>query len=171
MSDSSDKLARTRLAIIEHVHRKERKRHGQEPDPVAMRQAHPGQAVHAESPEDRQHQGRASEAPYRSEMPVPEDADGWMAHALHAVRTWWRYHPAHMAVDIATPMLSSYARRKPVQYLGIAAAVGAVVLFARPWKLISVTGLAVAVLKSSQMSALLMSALSSSHNPKDDPPA
>jgi hypothetical protein len=164
MSDSADKLARTRLAIIEHVHRKERKRRGQEPDPVATRQAHPQQHASA------QQMGRASDEPYRSEMPMPDQAEGWAAHALHAVRTWWRYHPAHMVVDIATPALSSYARRKPVQYLGIAAAVGAVFLLARPWKLISVTGLVVALLKSSQVSALLMSAMSSSQNPKDDPP-
>jgi hypothetical protein len=163
MSDSADKLARTRLAIIEHVHRKERKRHGDEPDAMATRQAHAGQA-HPQLAQAR------ADAPYYSEMPDPDDADGWMAHAMHAVRTWWRYHPAHMVVDIATPVLSTYARRKPVQFLGIAAATGAVVMFMRPWKLISVTGLVVAVLKSSQVSSLIMSAMSSSQNPKDDPP-
>ena len=169
MSDSSDKLARTRLAIIEHVHRKERKRNGQAPDPVAMRQAHP-QQQYADEQEAHHAEGHASDAPYRSEMPDPDAAGGWASHALHAVRTWWRYHPAHMAVDIATPVLSSYARRKPVQYLGIAAVLGVLFMVARPWKLISVTGLIVALVKSSQMSALLMSALSSSQNPKDDPP-
>lgn len=162
MSDSADKLARTRLAIIEHVHRKDRKRHGEIPDPEATRQAHPHQNPYQ--------QQTAADEPYRSEMPMPDESDGWMAHALHAVRTWWRYHPAHMVVDIATPMLSSYARRKPVQYLGMAAAAGVVFMLARPWKLISVTGLAVALLKSSQVSALLMSAMSSSQNPKNDPP-
>ena len=48
------------------------------------------------------------------------------------MRAWWRHHPAHMALELATPALSGYARRKPVQFLGIAAAVGAVVLVARP---------------------------------------
>lgn len=166
MSDSADRLTRTRLAILEHLHRKERKRHGEGPDELALRQAHGGQV------EAGPHPGMAAAGPgpYHSEMPEPEAADGWLAHALHAVRVWWRYHPASTAVEIATPVLSSYARRKPVQFLGIAAAAGALFMFARPWKLISVTGLAVAVLKSSQVSALVMQALSSSQNPKDDPP-
>lgn len=166
MSDSADRLARTRLAIIEHVYRKERKR--QQPAteaPPGIQQTRAGQRAQGAQ------QAQASEAPYYQEMPDPGAQAGWSTHAMHAVRTWWRYHPAHMAVDMATPMLSSYARRKPMQYLGIAAAAGAVFVLVRPWKLISVTGLAVAVLKSSQVSAMLMSALSSSHNPKDDPPA
>lgn len=164
MSDSADKLTRTRLAILEHLHRKERKRSGESPGAPAMRQVQ-GAQPHATGA------GMAPyDSPYHSEMPDPDAEAGWMSHALHAVRVWWRYHPASMALDVATPMLSSYARRKPVQFLGIAAAAGALFMFARPWKLISVTGLAVAVLKSSQVSALVMSALSSSQNPKDDPP-
>ena len=50
--------------------------------------------------------------------------------------------------------------RKPAQFLGIAAAVGAIVVIARPWRLISVTGLMVALLKSSQLSSVVMSAMS-----------
>jgi len=93
-----------------------------------------------------------------------------MDTARDAIENWWRYHPAHVAVDIARPALASYARRKPVQYLGIAAAAGAVVLLLRPWKLISVTGVLVALVKSPQVAGLVMSALSSGKNPEDDPP-
>ena len=93
-----------------------------------------------------------------------------MDNAREALDHWWRYHPAHMAVDIARPTLSSYASRKPVQYLGIAAAAGAVVFLLRPWKLISVTGVLVALVKSPQVAGLVMQALSTGRNPEDDPP-
>jgi hypothetical protein len=43
-----------------------------------------------------------------------------------------------------------------------------VILLARPWKLISATGLVVALLKSSQLSALVMSAMSAADLQKDD---
>ena len=151
MTASSDKLAQTRLAILAHVHRKELRRSGQGDD-AALRQAGPG---------------ARPQVPH--EEPIPE-GHGWMATASHALRSWWRYHPAHMAVDIATPALSSYARRRPVQFLGIAAAAGALFFLARPWKLISVTGVLVALVKSPQVASLIMSAMSSSQNPKDDPP-
>ena len=68
--------------------------------------------------------------------------------------------PARLGVELATPVLSGYAARKPAQFLGIAAAVGAIVMVARPWRLISVTGLIVALLKSSQLSSVVMSAMS-----------
>jgi hypothetical protein len=83
------------------------------------------------------------------------------------VRTWWRYHPAHMVVDLATPMMRGYARRKPVQLLAISLAAGAVLTFARPWKLISVGTIIVALLKSGQMSHLLTAAMSAADYRKD----
>ena len=70
-----------------------------------------------------------------------------------------------MAVEIARPVLSSYARRKPMQYLGLAALAGAGLFFLRPWKLISVTGLLVAVVKSSHVAELVMRAMSVSDEP------
>jgi hypothetical protein len=73
-------------------------------------------------------------------------------------------------VEFAKPMLSSYAGRKPVQFLGIAAVAGAALFFMRPWKLISVTGILVALVKSPQVAALVMQAMSSSQNPRDDEP-
>jgi hypothetical protein len=57
-----------------------------------------------------------------------------------------------------------------VQFLGIAAAAGALLFFMRPWKLISVTGILVALAKSPQVAGLIMSAMSSSQNPRDDEP-
>ena len=54
-----------------------------------------------------------------------------------------------------------------MQFLGIAAAIGAVVVIARPWRLISITGLLLAIAKSSQLSTVLLSALSAADYQKD----
>lgn len=77
---------------------------------------------------------------------------------------WWRHHPANVALALATPLLHRYADRKPFKLLAISAGVGAVVVFSKPWRLISIGGFAVATLKSSEFSALVASLLTS----KDD---
>lgn len=141
MTEATDRLDRSRRAILEQVARRER-RH----DP-------------------REEAAEAFGAPVEDEGPEP--GEGWFGHLEHAVRTWWRYHPAHMAVDLAAPLMRSYARRKPWQLVGISFAAGAALTFARPWKLISLTTLAVAVLKSSQLSNLLMAAMSAADYRKD----
>ncbi|WP_427915196.1 hypothetical protein ACPWT1_09885 [Ramlibacter sp. MMS24-I3-19] len=154
MSAGSDRLDRSRLAILEHLHRREQRRH---PPADALLDSHEsgeGQAGTGARARPRRHHASGS----------------WFERVREALDSWWRYHPAHMAVDIARPTLSSYARRKPAQYLGIAAAAGAVVFLLRPWKLISVTGVLVALVKSPQVAGLVMSALSTGHNPDDDPP-
>ena len=137
MSDASEKLARSRKAIVEHIARRQR-RHDPREEPA---EGHDD--PYAFAPDDE-----------------PYEAGGWFGRLRHAVRTWWRYHPAHMAVELTTPLMRSYARRKPMQLLAISAAAGAALTFTRPWRLISLTTLIVAVLKSSQLSHLLMAAMS-----------
>jgi len=147
MSDAADRLAKTRLAIIEQIHRREgrsQRRGGEfEPD-----DAHGGEGWEASG------SGPAS----------------WFAALKRAASSWWRQHPAHYGLELATPALSEYAGRKPVQFLAIAAAVGAVAMIARPWRLISLGGIAMALLKSGQLSGLLMSAMSAADYPKDRAP-
>jgi hypothetical protein len=146
MSDATDKLARSRQAILEHVARRER-RHDPRQE-TAQGFADPGSA-------------------HYDEEDVADPGEGWFGHMKHAVRTWWRYHPAHMAVDLASPLMRNYARQKPLQLLGISLAAGAALTFARPWKLISLGTILVAVLKSSQLSHLLMAAMSAADYRKD----
>ena len=152
MSDAGDRLARSRLAIIDQVSRKDRR--------------------HDEASRERDREREHARAQQR-ERGEPETAyeeegiAGWFGSLKHALGTWWRHHPAHMGVELVTPMLSSYASRKPLQFLGIAAAIGAVVVVARPWRLITVGGLLAALLKSSQVSSLLMSALAAADFQKD----
>ena len=146
MSAASDKLARNRRAILEHVARRQRRHDPRE------------QAAQGFSEEGYAFSGTA---------PPPDEGNGWFGHLRHAVRTWWRYHPAHMAVDLASPLMRGYARRKPLQLLAISLAAGAALTFARPWRLISLTTLIVALLKSSQLSNLFMAAMSAADYQKD----
>jgi hypothetical protein len=139
MSAAADRLAKTRLAIIEHVHRREHRHEGSEARRERMA-SQDGQAWDEE--EDDGGPG------------------GWFSSAKRAAQAWWRHHPAHLGVELATPILSQYASRKPAQFLAIAAVAGALIAVARPWRLISATGLLVALLKSSQVSNLVMSAMS-----------
>jgi hypothetical protein len=144
-SEAASRLARSRLAIVDHMHRRER-RHDPRDD-----RAHPHEFDPA----------------FDAEPPRPPGA-GWMGRVQHAVRMWWRYHPAHMAVDVAAPVLRTYARRNPVQLLAISAGIGAAFVFLRPWRLISITGLLVAVVKSSQLSNVVLSALSAADFERDN---
>jgi hypothetical protein len=148
MSAAADKLARTRLAIVDHIHRRD--------------------ARHDRAQERQD--GEADNGEWQEEEPRRHGPAGWFSSLRNAAGAWWRHHPARMGVELATPALSQYAHRKPLQFLAIAAAVGAVTVVARPWRLISVTGLLVALLKSSQLSGLVMSAMSAADYQKDQPP-
>jgi hypothetical protein len=148
MSDASDKLARSRQAIVEHIARKQRK-HDPREEFEGQRFAEGG--------------GYPEEEDFESDPP----GAGWFGHFAHVVKTWWRHHPASMATELASPLVRSYARRKPAQMLGIAFAAGALLTFARPWKLISVTTIIVALLKSSQLSHLMTAAMSAADYRKD----
>lgn len=146
MSGASDKLDRSRRAILDYVARKQRRHDPREESAGTT----PFEAL----------------GDYEDD-PLPPPGGGWFGHLSHVVRTWWRYHPAHMAVDLAAPVMHEYARRKPVQLLGISLAAGAALTFARPWRLISITTLLVAVLKSSQLSQLFVAAMSAADYRKD----
>ena len=81
--------------------------------------------------------------------------------AKHTVLSWWQHHPAHLAVDVGRPYLSNYAQRKPLQMLGIAVGVGALLVLVKPWRLISATGLAALAIKSTNLPATLLSLVAS----------
>ena len=87
-------------------------------------------------------------------------ASGTWQAIRRAARAWWHHHPAQLALDLARPVLGKYAEEKPLQLLGVAAGIGAAVALVRPWRLVSVTGVALAALKSSEVSGLLLSLLS-----------
>jgi hypothetical protein len=82
---------------------------------------------------------------------------------------WWRSNPACLAVDIVQPVVEKYAQANPLKLIGIAALAGAVVVIAKPWRLISVTAVLSAALRSTQMSSLIASFLYSPPDEQRDP--
>ena len=140
----AEKLARSRLAIVDYLegrsHRREK--HGE--------------------PRNEQ---RLPDEPSVEEMAKEEFRDrprrsGWLGGMSSSARAWWSHHPAQLALEMATPSLQSYMRRRPFQVLALSAGVGVLLVATRPWRLISVTTLVVAIVKSSQLSGVVMSALS-----------
>lgn len=106
----------------------------------------------------------ASGVPPEPPSGQPASMSGWLAIARHSVRAWWEFHPVRVVGAVAEPVLAQYARQRPLKLIGIAAAVGAVLMVTRPWRLVSVGGLAVAALKSSQLSNFALSFLSARKN-------
>ena len=138
MSESADKLAQSRLAIIEFLHHKEQ----------GYTETRPVRSF------------RTSTESTASGGSLRQKIGGWLARLKQAVSVWWRGHPGHAAVELATPYLSSYGRRAPAKFLGIAGAIGMLLVVIKPWKLLSITGVLAALFKSTQLSTFLMSALS-----------
>lgn len=136
----AEKLDRSRLAIVEYLARGEKRREPRRDEPPPEH----GDAQH--QPHDDGAGGFFSRG-------------GWAGGMSSAARAWWRHHPAQMAVEMATPALRSYMRRRPFQVLALSAGVGALLVVTRPWRLISLTTLVVAIVKSSQLSGVVMSAL------------
>ena len=78
-----------------------------------------------------------------------------------AGRRYWERHPARLATRLLAPALAFWGRRHPLAFIALALVPGALLILARPWRLVSVTGLALAALKSPHLASLLMSALAS----------
>lgn len=89
------------------------------------------------------------------ETQAPRGGPAWLRIARHTLRVWWHNHPAYSAALIAQPVLTRYASDKPLQVVGIAAALGAAAVVFKPWRLISVGALAAATLRSQDTSRLL----------------
>lgn len=127
---AQDRLAASRKAIVRHMARD--------------RQAHDGSHDHAYVDVD----------PH-----TPRSAGKW-GNFKHAIYSWWHHHPAKVALDFGRPVVGRYAESHPLKLVGIAAGVGAAVVILRPWRLVSLGGLLLAALKSSQLSGVMLSMLS-----------
>ena len=71
----------------------------------------------------------------------------WRTLAGKAIERWWTHHPLVMAAQIAQPVLRPYVRQHPAAIIAGGAAVGVALYVLRPWRLLSVTSLAVLVLR------------------------
>lgn len=151
----AERLALSRLAIVEHLQGRE---HGR-----GHRDAQEDEAG-ANMPGDGAVRRSAGGDAARRPPQGPSRRGGWFGGMISAARSWWRHHPAQLALEMATPPLQSYMRRKPFQVLGISVAVGAVLVMTRPWRLVSLTTVLIAVVKSSPLSGVVMSALTNMHD-------
>ncbi|MEJ7929125.1 hypothetical protein WG922_03975 [Ramlibacter sp. AN1015] len=192
MNESSHRLEQSRLAILEHIQRKQQSpgmlrsafnkvahaagfgsqthRNGAaEMQPVATQETPSRDPIFEESAA----QLRIEEADRKEHEEAIRGTDPATRHARRADRlfggrfaalgdagrTYWSNHPANLVVELARPVMSSYAQRRPVSFLAIAMAAGAVFYLAKPWRMISLTGLALAALRSPQVSSALISAM------------
>jgi hypothetical protein len=95
----------------------------------------------------------------------------WLSMSRSVAERWWRRHPAHAVGQLARPLLESYARKKPAKLMAIAAATGAVVVLVKPWRLLSVTAVLAAVLKTSDVADVVNTLMQkNSSPPRKDPP-
>lgn len=134
-----ERLEHTRGELLRHMRQ----------DRAARSEDRPG-AAH---PASREQDLYAPYGPFRHDPHEDGLASLWRT-LQRTARAWWQSHPAHLALEVAEPLFDKYARAHPTKVLTIAAATGAALVLAKPWRLISITGLLVAAAKSTQVSAL-----------------
>lgn len=92
----------------------------------------------------------------------------WTSIAGNVVARWWRRHPANAVGQLALPLLDRYARKEPAKLIAAAAAAGALVVLIRPWRLLSITAVIAAVLKTSDVADVVTTLMHKT--PRKDPP-
>ncbi|WP_168921172.1 hypothetical protein [Polaromonas vacuolata] len=80
----------------------------------------------------------------------------------HTVKVWWHHHPANIAYDMVQPLVKIYAAEHPFKILAVSAGVGAAAVLIKPWRLVSVSALLVSAMRSSNISSVVMTLLTSS---------
>ena len=147
-----ERLALSRKALVRHM----------------SRDSTPHHTTHQETTASGSTQGQTEEesSPPQSRSRFSSGTLGLLKRGL---RTWWRQHPANFAVSVAQPLLGRYASQSPFRLLAISAGVGAALVVIKPWRLVSLGGIALAALKSSEFSGLLSSMLASQPDESDPP--
>lgn len=85
------------------------------------------------------------------------DGIAWAPMARKVASHWWRRHPLNTAGQLARPLLERFARERPLTLVAGAAAIGAAVVLARPWRLLGASTLALTLLKTSDAAGLVNS--------------
>lgn len=93
----------------------------------------------------------------KAERPRSSLLDGvaWAPMARGMARHWWQRHPLHAAGQLARPVLERYARQEPLKLVAVAAAAGALVVLARPWRLLTASGVAATLFKTSDVAGVV----------------
>lgn len=123
--------------------------------------------MHRDDPESAHDSAHMSNADVDAESDISEtgiDASAGSWDLIKQVgQSWWQSHPAHLALDVAKPMMQTFAKEQPLKLLGIAAGTGIALVVLRPWRLISLTGVAIALLKSTQLTGVVQSLILGPH--------
>lgn len=77
------------------------------------------------------------------------------AVARNLFERWWSRHPANAAGQLARPMLERFAKQQPAKLIAVSAGIGALVVLVKPWRLLSITALLAAVLKTSDVADMV----------------
>lgn len=104
-----------------------------------------------------------------NEDDIRDGNHGHWALIKRALKSWWHHHPASIAIDVAKPLIGRYAQEHPIQLVSIAAGVGVAAVMFKPWRLVSVGGIVLAAMKSSDLTGIVLSMLSPSNQTSANP--
>ncbi len=96
------------------------------------------------------------------------DRFSWGPVLRSVARRWWQRHPANAAGQLARPLLDHYARTQPVKLMAAAAALGAVAVLVKPWRLLSITAVLAAVMKTSDAADIVTTLMQKATQPRKD---
>jgi hypothetical protein len=121
-----------------------------------------------ELPEEREERPAAFALPRAPQRGAERFA--WASVLRSVTQRWWRRHPANAVGQLARPLLDRYAREQPAKLVAAAAATGALVVLIKPWRLLSITAVVAAVLKTSDVADLVTTLMQKNTSPRKDPP-
>ena len=123
------------------------------------------------SPRERAVEAAEAAPPRRRARARAFEGVEWLQVSRHLMQRWWRRHPANAAGQLARPLLERYAREQPARLMAAAAGAGALVVLVKPWRLLSVTAVLAALLKTSDVADLVTTLMhKTSNTPRKDFP-
>lgn len=81
---------------------------------------------------------------------------------------WWRRHPANAVGQLARPLLDHYARTQPAKLIAAAVTLGAIAVLVKPWRLLSITAVLAAIMKTSDAADIVTTLMQKATHPRKD---
>jgi hypothetical protein len=88
----------------------------------------------------------------------------WGSVVQNSAAAWWHEHPLRAGTMLIRPSIEQYARKRPLQSVAIAAAVGAGLILFRPWRLVSASALVLSLYRSTNLAGMASSLLNTASN-------
>lgn len=101
--------------------------------------------------------GAAHTSEHQAVRDHDEAAIDWGSMLRAGVSAWWSEHPLRSGVTLLKPGVEDFVRRKPFQTIAVAAVAGAALVLIRPWRLISVSAIALSLYRSSNLAGMATS--------------